>query len=96
MKKFLTSFAAVAAGFTAQVAPAAMAPTQAPLVPQNAVSATSLIAPDGKVSVRGDGGDVFDFVLKRSGETGLLMAEHASHASHASHRSHSSHYSSRN
>jgi len=40
-------------------------------------------------------GDQFNFVLKRSADTGLMMAYHSSHSSHASHSSHSSHYSSR-
>jgi hypothetical protein len=34
-------------------------------------------------------------VLKRSEETGLMMAQHASHSSHSSHSSHRSHISSR-
>ena len=93
MKKFLTAFAGIAAAFAASAAAVPstaqfMAPTldvlsisapQANVFSKNASSAASI-------------DDQFNFVLKKSADTGLVMARHASHASH---RSHSSHYSSR-
>jgi len=95
MKKFLTTFAAIAAGFATQAATAAV-PKADDSVPE---SAKALHGPtsnqSGAVAVRNDAGDQFNFVLKRSGETGQMMAYHESHASHASHASHHSHYSSR-
>lgn len=93
MKKFLTAFAAVAAGFASQSASASVpqdeSNSQNPNVASNQSAA---INTDGAVAIRNDAGDQFNFVLKRSSETSQLMAYHSSHASHASH---SSHYSSR-
>lgn len=93
MKKFLTAFAGIAAAFAsnATTAPAtsySMAPTMDAKnisAPQATVLGENIITIDSK-------GDQFNFVLKRSADTGLMMAWHSSHASHASH---SSHYSSR-
>lgn len=84
------AFALIASGFTTQHAVANIIQLPELAVGQNvsvaAVEASNL------VSVTSNEGDIFNFVLKRSSETGQLMAWHASHASHSSH---SSHYSSR-
>lgn len=93
MKKFLTAFAAVAAGFVSQSASAAISQGENNVESSNvAPSQSEAINTDGAVVIRNDAGDQFNFVLKRSTETNQLMAYHSSHASHASH---SSHYSSR-
>lgn len=93
MKKFLTTFAAIAAGFASQSASAAIPQGNAEASDRNvAQSPSESIQKDGMVAVRNDVGDQFNFVLKRSADTNQLMAYHSSHASHASHRSH---YSSR-
>ena len=99
MKKFLVTFAAIAAGFAAQAVQAASTPHESKLSASSEDSQKSAQPnTDGAVKVRSPSGDLFDFVLKRSTENGFLMAEHQSHSSHdshASHASHSSHYSSR-
>lgn len=92
--KFLTLFGGVAAAFVAQNATASMRPHMP--TPQISTSnVVNVIAPDGQVIVRNKNGDEFEFILKNSEQTGLMMAGHRSHKSHSSHRSHSSHYSSR-
>lgn len=92
MKKFLKSFAAIAAGFAAQSTSAAVLNTQ----PEQSKgqNATQISHAEGaeSLAVHTDSGDVFNFGMKRSEATGKMMAYHTSHASHASHRSH---YSSR-
>lgn len=96
MKKFLTTFAGIATAFasnasTAPASSASMAPTvdgQNVAAPQATVLGENITTIDSK-------GDQFNFVLKKSADTGLMMAYHSSHSSHASHASHSSHYSSR-
>lgn len=97
MKKFLTAFAAIAAGFASQSATASIPKSEpvATVAPITATMPTQTARAEGRVSVRDNAGDLFDFVLKRSEETGQMMAWHESHASHASHASHQSHYSSR-
>lgn len=96
MKKFLTAFAAIASGFSAQSAGAATPKIeQADATPVTTQEPSKAENTKGKVSVRNEAGDQFDFILKRSEETGQMMAWHSSHASHASHASHRSHYSSR-
>jgi hypothetical protein len=97
MKKFLTAFGVIAASFAAAHTASATAPASS--IPQPAAtqanSAVTQVDPSGRVTVRDGAGDLFNFVLKRSGDTGVMMAEHESHASHGSHGSHRSHYSSR-
>jgi hypothetical protein len=94
MKKFLNTFAAIAAGFAAQsVSASTPQRTPEPLVPHGSQPTAALKRPDA-LAIRDDAGNMFNFVLKRSAETGQMMAWHESHASHASHASHSSHYSS--
>ncbi len=95
MKKFLTTFAGIATAFASSAhaaqAPASIAPTidsQNTVAPQATVLGENITTIDSK-------GDQFNFVLKKSADTGLMMAYHSSHSSHASHASHSSHYSSR-
>ncbi len=96
MKKFLTTFAGIAAAFAADATPSTASSidltpvkdTQNVAAPQAFVLGENIRTMDSK-------GDQFDFVLKRSEDTGLLMAWHSSHSSHASHASHASHYSSR-
>src|SRR5215212_6910319 len=96
MRKFLTAVAARAAGFAAQSTVAAIQPSTPKLLATLPGAANAPAAPvrsDGLVTVRNDAGDQFAFVLKRSADTGFLMAEHQSHVSHESHSSHSSHRS---
>jgi len=96
MKKFLTTFAGIAAAFASDAAPMSQLATsnvtgkdtQNLPAPQTAVLGENIVTTDAK-------GDQYNFVLKKSEDTGLLMAWHSSHSSHASHASHSSHYSSR-
>lgn len=92
MKNFLKSFAAIAAGFAAQSASAAITNTPLEQSKSQDVSSAANSQGSGAVAVRTDEGDIFNFVMKRSMETGQVMAYHSSHASHSSHRSH---YSSR-
>jgi hypothetical protein len=95
MKKFLSAFAGVAAAFASN---AASNPTVVHDAPKSAeTNATSLqVMPlTERITTTDSNGDQFNFVLKRSAETGQMMAWHESHASHSSHSSHSSHYSSR-
>lgn len=97
MKKFLNTFAAIAASFAAQSASASVAqqaPESTASKDTEQVGALKALQSE-KIAARSQSGDIFNFVLKRSAETGQMMAWHESHASHASHASHSSHYSSR-
>ncbi|MGT2453885.1 His-Xaa-Ser repeat protein HxsA2 [Cupriavidus basilensis] len=94
MKGFLKAFAAVAAGFAAQNAPAMQAPTHNSSA-QTSVAPSDMATTTERIAVRTQSGDAFNFVLKRNSEEGKLMAYHHSHASHASHSSHASHYSGR-
>jgi hypothetical protein len=93
MKKFLTTFAGIAAAFASN---ASTAPVSVALA-ESSTDGSNIAAPQAtvlgeQIKTIDSNGDQFNFVLKRSDETGLMMAEHSSHASHASH---SSHYSSR-
>lgn len=90
-KKFLTPFAILAATFSCE---------QAVAVPSPQEDSTSLIKVQSDTEKANTfsfnlQGNEHNFVLKRSSDTGSLMAWHESHASHASHASHRSHYSSR-
>ena len=95
MKRFLSAFAGVATAFAAN---ATSQPTVEHVATQvtdtNATSPQATVLSE-KITTTDSKGDQFNFVLKKSNETGLMMAYHESHASHASHSSHSSHYSSR-
>lgn len=97
MKKFMTAFAAIAAGFASQVAAAPIETSRQSqgYVPESEHAGVTTQPSNELVSVTDDKGDEFNFVLKRSPETGVLMAYHSSHSSHRSHASHRSHYSSR-
>jgi len=93
MKKFLTTFAGIAATFGAN---ASVAPTSV----ETTTDSKNMAEQPGNVLgenilTSNSKGDSLAFVLKKSEETGQLMAWHSSHASHASHASHRSHYSSR-
>lgn len=90
MKKFLSTFTVVASSFASQYAGAAVAPT-----PDNEKIATSADQAGSNMVAVNRGGDIFEFVLSRSKDTGVLMADHYSHRSHSSHASHHSHYSGR-
>lgn len=95
MKKFMTSFAAIAAGFTAQHADAVPIQQASKMIePTTEATARGQVA-SSSINVTDKAGDAFAFTLKRSDDTGQLMAYHSSHSSHASHASHHSHYSSR-
>lgn len=95
MKKFMTSFAAIAAGFTAQHADAVPVQQASKMVePTREATAQGQVA-SSNITVTDKVGDAFAFTLKRSDDTGQLMAYHSSHSSHASHASHHSHYSGR-
>lgn len=92
MKKFMTSFAAIASAFSAQHAEAIQSPAiQSDVAPVTTANAAGQAA-SKVISVTDKVGEAFAFTLKRSSDTGSLMAFHESHSSHASH---SSHYSSR-
>jgi len=93
MKKFLTTFAAIAAGFAAQNATSKQLPAPDPARTEDSTAAST--RDTTKIAVQDTKGEAFNFVLKRSEVNGSLMAYHQSHASHASHSSHASHYSSR-
>ena len=93
--KFLTLFSSVAAAFVGQNSNAAIIDTSISPPQISMLNTLKVITPNGQVFVRNSNGDEFEFTLKRSEETGLMMAGHRSHSSHSSHRSHSSHYSSR-
>lgn len=89
MKKFLSTFAGIAATFAASAIAAPSTPhTMNPAMELVSVVSKSLTASDSK-------NDQFNFVLKKSADTGLMMAAHGSHSSHASHASHASHFSRR-
>jgi hypothetical protein len=90
-KRFLGAFALIASSFVADQAFANTIEVPNSIPTQN-TSSSNAVNPE-LVSVNNESGDIFNFVLKRSAETGKLMAYHESHSSH---RSHSSHYSSRN
>lgn len=93
MKKFLTTFAGIAAAFGANAA-VDRAPTGITTDSKNiAVQPGSVLGET--IATTNAQGDQLNFVLKKSEETGQLMAWHSSHSSHASHSSHRSHYSSR-
>lgn len=95
MKKFLTAFPAIAAAFATN-AGAMQTPPAAPLHDsQNVAKPTTSLSEDGRVTAHDEAGNALNFIIKRSEDTGFLMAQHESHASHASHSSHASHYSSR-
>lgn len=94
MKKFLSKFAAVAAGFAATQADAVMVPTVASTQDVGVVSANTHIVPAVPVRDFSTAEDR-DFVIQKLDSSGQLTQYHYSHASHASHRSHASHYSSR-
>ncbi len=97
MKKFMTAFAVIAAGFAAKSASASLPSSEIPSAVSDLTHhLAETVAGKESIYVRNDEGDQFSFVLKRSTETGQMMALHESHASHASHESHRSHYSSSN
>ncbi|SIT04900.1 His-Xaa-Ser repeat protein HxsA2 [Insolitispirillum peregrinum] len=94
MKRFLGSFAAIAASFSA-TAQAAIAPEEKAAPVETAALSGPASAVEHIFQVPDGKGDLMDFVLRPSGNDGMLFASHRSHASHVSHGSHSSHYSSR-
>lgn len=94
MKKFLSKFAAVAAGFAATHADAAAIPTVIGAQDSSIVAANTYIVPPVPTRDFSTAEDR-DFVIQRLNDQGQLTQYHYSHASHASHRSHASHYSSR-
>lgn len=93
-RKFLGVFGSVAALFASQHGEASI-PGSAPSEAMKSVDQGMLTELNKNILVQNQQGDEFAFVLKRSEETGLLMAYHRSHRSHSSHSSHRSHYSSR-
>ncbi len=96
MKKFLTAFASLAAAFAADAAPSTGNVSSASFAkdsPNAAVSQGTVLGEN--FTVKNANGDEYDFILKKSEDSGLLMAYHSSHRSHSSHSSHRSHYSSR-
>ena len=96
MKKFLNLFGSVAAAF-ASIHSLAEAKVLSDVAPNHASSSTAstVIHKSNDVSIVDKQGEEFLFILKRSEDTGVLMAYHSSHRSHSSNRSHSSHYSGR-
>ena len=95
MKKFLSVFAGVAAAFAGNANAIAVSNTSTPIVDSTHVSSQGPAPLAENIAIVDDKGDQFNFILKKSDDTGLMMAYHSSHSSHSSHRSHSSHYSSR-
>ena len=97
MKKFLTAFAGIAAAFASNASTPATTIVTASTATTDAqnISALSTTQISENIKVIDSKGDQFNFVLKKSEDTGQMMAWHNSHSSHASHSSHSSHYSSR-
>lgn len=91
MKKFMTSFAALAAGFAAQHAEAVPAQQEKTQVTPSVEATMPGQVASSQITVTNKAGDAFGFTLDRAGN-GQLMAYHHSHSSHSSH---SSHYSSR-
>ncbi|WP_407922431.1 His-Xaa-Ser repeat protein HxsA2 [Acidihalobacter prosperus] len=88
-KKFMTKFAVLSATF------AAASQAQAMLTPNNpsdtwptTVTATLINIPSLKAHRPSAALSDRDFVLKRMGQGGLMVADHWSHASHSSHVSH--------
>lgn len=96
MKKFLTAFASVATAFASNAMPtsASTVPTVSTMDDQKVAAPQATVLGENITTIDSKG-DQFNFVLKKSADTGLMMAYHSSHSSHASHSSHSSHYSSR-
>lgn len=95
MKKFLATFAGVAAAFASNASTQPVALHTAPSLDSHKIAAPQATVLGENITTIDSKGDQFNFVLKKSADTGLMMAYHASHSSHASHASHSSHYSSR-
>ena len=99
MKKFLTTFAGIATAFASNASTGSVIANKAtPTVDGHSISAPQSTVLGENIKTIDSKGDQFNFVLKKSADTGLMMAyhsSHSSHASHASHASHSSHYSSR-
>lgn len=96
MKKFLAAFVGIAAAFASNATTTpATTYSMAPTIDAKNVSAPQAFVLGENIATVDAKGDQFNFVLKKSTDTGLMMAYHSSHASHASHSSHSSHYSSR-
>ncbi len=96
MKKYLAAFAGIAAAFAVDATPTVFSGTvSAPTKDAQNVAAPQAFTLGENIRTTNAQGDQFDFVLKRSEDTGFMMAWHSSHSSHASHASHASHYSSR-
>lgn len=91
-KKFMGAFALIASSFVAQQATANTVQLHESTTMQDVSSDAIGSVASNLINTKSESGDIFNFVLKRSDETGQLMAYHESHASHSSHRSH---YSSR-
>ncbi|WP_082716210.1 His-Xaa-Ser repeat protein HxsA2 [Burkholderia sp. BDU5] len=93
--KFLVPLTTIIAAIAAEHSSAAVLPPTNQIQEREALPVPGAAGDQsGKLTVRA-GEDSFSFVLKRSTQTGLLMAQHESHESHSSHSSHSSHYSHR-
>ena len=77
MKKFMTSFAALAAGFSAQYAEAMPTQQEIGQVTPSVEASMPGHAASSQITVTNKAGDAFGFTLDRAG-TGLLMAYHHS------------------
>jgi hypothetical protein len=95
MKKFLSAFAGVATAFAANAANQPSVDHGIAKTTETSATSQQSVAVNERITTTDSKGDQFNFVLKKSSDTGMMMAWHESHASHASHSSHSSHYSSR-
>lgn len=98
MKKFLATFTSIAAVFASNavtVQSPGYSSISTPAIDAHNVSSPQQNALGEEIKIIDSKGNQFDFVLKRSADTGLMMATHQSHSSHRSHSSHQSHYSSR-
>ncbi|MEY4277651.1 MAG: hypothetical protein RI975_917 [Pseudomonadota bacterium] len=95
MKKFLATFAGIAASFASHASTQPLASQNAPTLDSHNIASPQTTVLGENIATIDSKGDQFNFILKKSADTGLMMAYHSSHSSHASHASHSSHYSSR-
>lgn len=91
MKKFMVTFAAVAAGFAAQQAVAEANSTPENTQPTQTQSLPSTASTGEKLNIASSADGTSDFVLKRASDRTVLMDDHDSHSSHDSHESHASH-----
>jgi len=88
MRKFIGAFSAIAAAFAGQAAQASI-----PHLSDEPTVGSEGVANDIQAfQAANTEGENHNFVLRRTGDARVIMADHESHASHASHASHYSGY----